>query len=126
MDKNMKNDTEQPVKITYDSAFRTLLFTCPQLIVPVINEVFGTDYRMDESATILPNKIPYRDAEGNERVEETDSYIRIRDKQYHIEFQSRADDTMVLRMTDYDFQIALANRKLIQCVVKPLALAMGI
>ena len=46
MDKNMKNDTEQPVKITYDSAFRTLLFTCPQLIVPVINEVFGTDYPM--------------------------------------------------------------------------------
>ena len=32
----------------YDDVFRTLLNDCSSLIIPVINEVFGEDYRGDE------------------------------------------------------------------------------
>lgn len=38
----------------FDDVFRTLLEKCTKLIIPVINEVFGTDYRMEEkSGTVV-------------------------------------------------------------------------
>ena len=37
----------------------------------------------------------------------TDSYIQIGDKKYHIECQSTTDGTMIIRMFEYDAQIAI-------------------
>ncbi|MCI6997444.1 MAG: hypothetical protein MR936_11810 [Eubacterium sp.] len=40
----------------YDDVFRTLLNDCSSLIIPVINEVFGEDYRGDEEVLFYPNE----------------------------------------------------------------------
>ena len=37
----------------------------------------------------------------------TDSYIQIGGKKYHIECQSTKDGTMIIRMFEYDSQIAI-------------------
>ena len=42
----------------------------------------------------------------------TDSYIQIGDKKYHIECQSTTDDTMIIRMFEYDAQIAIDSAAL--------------
>ncbi|MCI9389885.1 MAG: hypothetical protein HFH54_09430 [Lachnospiraceae bacterium] len=47
------------VRITstpYDDVFRTLLNDCSQLVIPVINEVFGEDYSGKEEIIFSPNE----------------------------------------------------------------------
>ena len=40
---NLKN-----VNTPYDDTFRTLQYDCPELIIPMINEIFHEDYVGDE------------------------------------------------------------------------------
>ena len=67
----------------YDDVFRTLLNDCSSLIIPVINEVFGEDNGFLFS--------------GNWNKKE----------KYHLECQSTTDNKMIVRMFEYDTQIAL-------------------
>ena len=94
----------------YDDVFRTLLNDCSSLIIPVINEVFGEDYRGDEEIHFYPNEhfIQGQDTSTKEKI--TDScfqVIGIRKKKYHLECQSTTDNKMIVRMFEYDTQIAL-------------------
>ncbi len=34
----------ETINTPYDDTFRTLLQDCPELVVPLINELFGTNY----------------------------------------------------------------------------------
>ena len=38
----------ETINTPYDDAFRTLLQDCPELVIPLINELFGTDYTGQE------------------------------------------------------------------------------
>ena len=93
----------------FDDVFKTLLEKCRKLIIPVINEVFGTDYEMSEEINLLTNEFHYISEEGKSEKRIADSCIRIRDKLYHIECQSRVDSFMEIRMIEYDFLIALSD-----------------
>ena len=86
----------------FDDVFRTMLERMPQLIVPVINEVFGTDYPSDIQVVQRRNE---HYTKGGEII--TDSHLFIANKVYHIECQSTADSTMIIRMVEYDFAVAL-------------------
>lgn len=98
MSKKKSNNT------IFDDVFRTMLEKMPQLIVPVINEVFHTSY--PEDVKIEQHRNEHHTKEG-EII--TDSCLEIQDKLYHIECQSNPDSTMVIRMIEYDFSIALEN-----------------
>ena len=94
----------------YDDVFKTLLNDCTQLIIPVINEIFGENYRGDERITDSRNEyyIYITDTTTKEKI--TDSCFTIHgtvDKNYHIECQSTTDGSMVVRMFEYDAQVAL-------------------
>ena len=39
----------ETINTPYDDAFRTLLQDCPELVIPLINELFGTDYTGQEA-----------------------------------------------------------------------------
>lgn len=88
----------------YDDVFRTMLEKMPQLAVPLINEVFGTEYPLD--VEILQKRNEYQTKSG-EII--TDSHLQIRKKVYHIECQSTWDSTMEIRMVEYDFAIGLGH-----------------
>ena len=88
----------------YDDVFRTIVYKMPYLVVPLINEAFGTDYPGDVKIERLQNESFDTEA-GNERI--TDTYLKIGGHVYHIECQSSEDGGMVLRMIEYDFRIAL-------------------
>ncbi len=93
----------------FDDVFRTLLEKCSKLIIPVINEIFHTDYTFKDEVLVLANEQYFSDEEGNEIKKVTDSYLKIRDNIYHIECQSTDDTYMEIRMMEYDFHIALDN-----------------
>ena len=65
----------------------------PQLLIPLINEVFQTDYSEKEEFKQLRNE---HEEEFGKII--TDSIILIRNKTYHIECQSVDDTTMAIRM----------------------------
>ncbi len=88
----------------FDDVFRTIAQKMPSLLIPLINEVFGTKYVEDQEFEQLRN-------EHYEKFGKiiTDSIIRIGGRLYHIECQSGKDGDMALRMVEYDFAIALEH-----------------
>ena len=88
----------------FDDVFRTMIEKMPYLAVPLINEVFHTSYPEDVKITQLRNE---HQQENGEII--TDSCLLIGKKMYHIECQSTDDTTMVVRMIEYDFTIAIGT-----------------
>lgn len=89
----------------YDDAFRTLLVDCPELVIPLINEAFGEHYVRNEKVTVHHNEFFIV---GDDK-RETDSHIGIRQKKYHLECQSTVDGTMMIRLFEYDAQVAIED-----------------
>ena len=46
----------------YDDVFLTLLTDCTELMIPVVNEIFHTDYTGNEKNTSAPERAFYTDA----------------------------------------------------------------
>jgi hypothetical protein len=99
------------VNTPYDDVFKTLLNDCTSLIIPVVNEIFGEDYRGDEMIKFLPNEHFINQPEGNTEKEFTDSCFEIygrEHKKYHLECQSTTDSSMLIRM----FELPCIRKKL--------------
>ncbi len=104
----------ETINTPYDDAFRTLLQDCPELVIPLINELFGTDYTGQEAVLSSANEIFIRNPNGKKEKRVTDSNMTLISlkgisKYYHLECQSTPDGTMEIRMWEYDTQIALIN-----------------
>ncbi len=102
----------------YDDVFHTLLIDCSELVIPLINEVFGTHYTGSEKITFSPNEHYLKRQGGKENERITDSSFRIEDpdgkgsRKYHMECQSRPDNSMLVRFYEYDTLIALDGGEL--------------
>ncbi len=88
----------------FDDVFRTLAQKMPELLIPLVNEVFHTNYPENQEFEQLRN-------EHYEKYGKviTDSILRINRHLYHIECQSSRDGNMAIRMVEYDFAIALEH-----------------
>ena len=93
----------------FDDVFKTLLEKCTDLIIPVLNEVFGTDYKMNEPISLESTEHHFTDEKGEHRKRITDSYIEIRNHRYHVECESIPNAHIAIRMAEYDFHIALSD-----------------
>lgn len=97
----------------YDDVFKTLLIDCTELMIPVANEIFGEHYTGNERIIRRQNEhyLYGQDAVTKEKVTdssfEVDNYTNEKNKKYHIECQSTPDGSMLIRMFEYDSQIAL-------------------
>lgn len=88
----------------FDDVFRTMLEKMPQLVIPIINEIFHTSYSEEEEIDQYRNE---HHTKSGEII--TDSYFGICDKLYHLECESRPKGNMSIRMIEYDFAMALEN-----------------
>lgn len=86
----------------YDSVFKAMVHKTPKLLIPFINEVFGRRYEID--APIVQFN---EEHEGPLGTRISDSVFRIEDMVYHLECQSTHDASMVVRVIECDFSIAL-------------------
>ena len=138
----------------YDDVFRTLLTDCTELMIPVVNEIFHTKYTGKETICLLQNEHFIKMPDGSEQERITDSSFEIisseetsipqvlknqlyggsagyntaQRKRYHIECQSTEDGSMIVRMFEYDIQLALdMSRKVIEHIaVKYKNVAKGV
>lgn len=51
----------------YDDVFRTLLTDCTELMIPVVNEIFHTDYTGKETICLLQNEHFIKMPNGSEQ-----------------------------------------------------------
>ena len=98
------NDEATDHSTIFDDVFRTIAQKMPQLLIPLINEVFHTSYSEEEHFEQLRNE--HYEKYGTVI---TDSIIRIGNHIYHLECQSSKDKTMVIRMFEYDISIAIEH-----------------
>ncbi|MDU2210114.1 MAG: hypothetical protein E7E18_02365, partial [Eubacterium sp.] len=61
----------------YDDVFRTLLTDCTELMIPVVNEIFHTDYTGKETICLLQNEHFIKMPNGSEQERITDSSFEI-------------------------------------------------
>ncbi|MBR1743974.1 MAG: hypothetical protein IJ733_19350 [Lachnospiraceae bacterium] len=102
-------------KTPYDDVCRTLLLECDDLVLPLINEIFGEGFSSGDRVIRRANE-HYMEARGGaEGKRITDGLLSIvrsgeRDaRNYHIECESTRgnDGTMLIRIFEYAAQIAL-------------------
>ena len=109
------------INTPYDDVFRTLLNDCPDLIIPVINNTFGTNFVMGrDKVTQNNNEFFFTGEDGSQDRMISDSHLTIGGRHFHIECQSTSDGNMVVRMFEYDVQIAMrhAEKKRARYTVK--------
>ena len=100
----MSEETTDVINNIFDSVFRSMLEQIPQLMIPLVNEVFHTEYKLEDLKAQLKNE--HKDVK-RQLDRTTDSLLHIGNKKYHIECQKAYDNTMVIRMFEYDVAIAL-------------------
>ena len=104
----------------YDSAFRTVLNDCSKLMIPIINISFGERYTGNEKIIFYPNEhfIDQQNAPDEKRITDTNFavYGTVR-KIYHWECQSTPDSRMLIRLFEYDAQIALDQGEIVKEVL---------
>lgn len=111
----MENQTTSlpaPSPTAYDDAFRTILNDCSALIIPVVNLYFNENYTGDEEITFSKNEHYLAHSDGTEDKRVTDSSFIITradktKKRYHIECEEQLDGSILVRIFEYDAQIAL-------------------
>ena len=114
----MENETEkrmnEPIysSTAYDDAFRTMESECDDILIGLVNYFFNENY--DEKAKVkrMRNEhfVEHEDNSEDKRV--TDSHFIIQSgnvsKRYHLECESsRYDGTILVRVFEYNAQIAL-------------------
>ena len=99
----------------YDDVFRTMVNDCSQLMLPMINEMFGEHYVGTEEIVFEREEHFLNQQDGKEVKRIVDSTFTVkgsRQKTYHWECQSTEDAEILIRFFEYDTQIALDKSKL--------------
>ena len=103
----------------YDGAFRAIVNDCKRMLLPLLNEVFDEEYKGDEQVELHPNEyfIDQQDKPDQRRITDTNFCVKGKKvkkgrKNYHIECESGYPKAgMIIRMFEYDAQIAQENRE---------------
>jgi hypothetical protein len=100
----------------YDDAFRTMEGGCDDLVIPFISHMFKENYGNDAVIKRHRNEHFIENKDGSEEKRITDSSFEIISKdvakRYHLECESkRYDGTILIRIFEYDSQIAKDSSK---------------
>ncbi|MBQ6342399.1 MAG: hypothetical protein IJI41_04685 [Anaerolineaceae bacterium] len=94
----------------YDDVFRTMMVDCPQLLLPILNEIFGKNYTGNEKIVFNQNEHFINQQDGAEEKRITDSSFTVigeTEDKYIFECQAVADNTLLIRIFEYITQDAL-------------------
>ena len=96
----------------YDDVYRTMYVECDELVLPLLNEIFQKHYTGKERIIRRGNEHFSHQQDGAEEKRITDSFLEVLSdtpEKYHIECESRPDDTILIRMFQYGSQLALED-----------------
>ena len=104
----------EPSGTAYDDAFLTLQHTCPALLIPVVNFLFGRSYTRQDKIFLSSNEQVRKQVDGGVQKRISDASFHIENsrgltQRYHFECQAYLTNGMILRMLEYDTQIAMKH-----------------
>ena len=100
----------------YDDVYRTMYVECDELVLPLINEIFHENYEGNERIIRRGNEHFEHQQGGAEDKKITDSFLEVVSKErkkYHMECESKADGTILVRMFQYGSQIAVEESRIV-------------
>ena len=101
----------EEANFAYDDAFKTMEMESDELVLPLLNEMFGEHYSGKEAIRRNANEHFIEQGAGAEERRATDSLLCVEKdgvvKKYHIECERSADGSLLARFFEYDTQIAL-------------------
>ena len=107
----MEDGVRWGTSTAYDDVGKTMLHDCRRWIFPLLNEIFGTNYTGAEKIEFMCEEYHVNQIDGATEKRLNDSYFEVvsaeGSRKYHIEFQSYLDNTLVIRMFEYDIKIAI-------------------
>ena len=106
--------TTKPHHALFDETFKTICTYMLPLIIPLINELFGTNYEMSTEEMDRFANEHMKLAESDDTSPKiskviSDTYISLNGIMYHIECQSTEDGDILIRILDYNMRIAFEN-----------------
>ena len=101
----MQGNQDSGINTPFDDTFKTLQERAPFLMIPVLNEVFGTTYNLDSEDFI---QLSAEHHTAHKTLYE-DSRFSLFGEKFHLECQSTNDSTIPLRVIEYDFADALQD-----------------
>ena len=119
----MSESKHPSINTPYDDAFKSIVKKCPRLAVPLINEMFfrtglsDEEYTGSEKIVLLDKELPSLDSPGREMDLRLMIFGSIA-KTYHLECQSGADGTIVLRLVRYNMLSALEEADYTQSTIR--------
>ena len=99
----------------YDDVFKTMALYVARLLLPVLNELFGTRYTGEERLEHRNGEHFATQPDGTQRKRMTDSHFVVlgdERRAYIIECQTEPDGTILIRIFEYVLQVALEGATL--------------
>ena len=99
----------------YDDVFKTMALYVARLLLPVLNELFGTRYTGEERLEHRNGEHFAAQPDGTQRKRMTDSHFVVlgdERRAYVIECQTEPDGTILIRIFEYVLQVALEGATL--------------
>ena len=97
--------------MVYDNAFKTMSVRIPKLNIPLINEMFGTHYSMEDRLEYMSNEDTKISGDSHIEGRRSDSKLRLHGKRYHLECESTVKGDTAIRLFEYDWVDAVHNLK---------------
>lgn len=95
----------------FDDAFKSTLVHCRQIVVPMVNEMFKTNYALTEEIRFSNTEL-YHLSGDTKRDVDTSFRVGNSSKLYHMECESSPHGDIVWRMFEYDTMLGLQNYSL--------------
>lgn len=117
---------QESLNTAYDDAFRTMIQKCDDLVFPMLNYMFGTNYTMEDRIIRSANEEFSQQGAGRITKRITDSQLIVISgetrNRYHVECESSTKTGSVLvRIFEYGSQIALDDAEFDDTVIRLVA-----
>lgn len=115
-----KENDSNPGSTPYDDVFRTLVVEHSQLVIKLINEMFPEVNYTGKETTIQLNETYFINHDTSDQEKRIlDSVMAVisidgNQKIFHLECQSTLDGSMLIRIFEYDTQIALKTSNILE------------
>jgi len=97
--------------VKLDQIVKSLFEVSSKAMIGIINECFGKDYE-PESVTVERQQSRFIKENLDYEAIEADIVLKVNDVKYHIEFQTKNDKTMEIRMFEYAFYLAKGDARI--------------
>ena len=107
LEKLEKRRPSEGIPQVFDSVFKTITIRIPRFLIPLINEMFGTEYALGDEVEMVYGEETSVFNTIRILQRRTDSKFALSSKRYHLECQTDMKEEVAIRMFEYDWMEAV-------------------